>query len=323
MNSIDIASVLKDTLELEADALSKRASNIDDELVKAIELINSSNRLVIVGVGKSGLVGQKIAATLASTGKKSIFVHATEAMHGDLGMLDKSDLVLAISFSGYTKEVVELIPNIKRLGYKIVSMTGDKNSALSQMSDLNIDVSIDREACPLNTAPTTSTTLTMAMGDAIASALMKLNSFSKEDFAAFHPGGSLGKKLFVKVKDILQSDNLPLLEKDRSLKEAIFIMSEKRLGNAIFVDDSNRLEAILSDGDLRRAMSKDSFNIDEKAFNYATKGPFCIDDSNMLAMDLLKIMEERKIQLGLVVDSDKKLLGVVHLHKLIELGISI
>jgi len=319
---MDFKTIAKEVLLTEADELINRAKNISDELEKAVHLINSSKgKLIVTGVGKSGLVGAKMAATFASTGTSSFFIHPTEAMHGDLGMIGKDDVVLAISYSGESEELIQILPHLKRFDIPLIAMAKDKNSTLASFSDVFIDINITKEACPLGVAPTSSTTLTMAIGDALAVCLMRYKNFKKEDFASFHPGGSLGKKLFVKVKDLMQQDNLPIVKSGTSLKEAIVIMSEGRLGNAIVLNKDNKVIGVLSDGDLRRYMMKDDFSLETKVEDIATLNPKYIDDKNILASDALKIIEDNKIQLLLILNNDKSLYGVVHIHTLIEAGI--
>lgn len=319
MNFTDIA---KEVLLTEAKELEQAANSIDAiALEKAVELIvNSKGKLIITGVGKSGLVGNKIAATLASTGTSSFFLHPTEAMHGDLGMIGKEDIVLGISYSGESEELIQILPHLKRFDIPLIAMAGKENSTLANYSDIFFNISVTKEACPLDIAPTSSTTLTMAMGDALAVCLMKKRDFQKEDFASFHPGGSLGKKLFIKVEDLLKKGNLPIVSRETTLKDAIVVMSEGRLGNVIIVDN-NKVVALLSDGDLRRALMNEDFSLDCNVEKVATKNPRMLKDKNLLASDALKIIEDYKIQLLLVVDSEDSLLGVLHIHDLIEAGI--
>lgn len=319
---MDYINIAKEVLNIEAQELIDAASRIDDNMEKAVKLISSaSGKLIVTGVGKSGLVGSKLAATFASTGTSSFFLHPTEAMHGDLGMISEGDVVLAISYSGESEELKSLLPHLKRFDIPLIAMAKDKNSTLGSFSDIFLDISINKEACPLNTAPTSSTTLTMALGDALAVCLMKHKNFQKEDFASFHPGGSLGKKLFVKVDDLLKKDNLPIVPCGTSLKDAIVVMSEGRLGNAIILDENNKVAGLLSDGDLRRAMMNDDFSLDCKVDDIATENPKMIKNKHLLASDALKIIEEYKIQLLLVVDESDKLEGVLHIHSLVEAGI--
>ncbi len=319
---MDFIKIAKDVLELEAKELMDASSGIDEEITKAVELIaNLKGKLIVTGVGKSGLIGAKIAATLASTGTSSFFIHPTEALHGDLGMIGKDDGVLAISYSGESEELIRILPHIKRFDIPLIAMAKSKDSSLGRYSDVFLSINVSKEACPLDAAPTTSTTLTLAMGDALAVCLMKKRDFKKEDFASFHPGGSLGKRLFVKVKDIYRDKNLPIVDKKTALKDAIVVMSEGRLGNVLIVDEEGALVAILSDGDLRRALLKEDFSMDDEVFKYATKDPKVIYDENILASDALKMIEEFKIQLLAVCNDNKKIKGVLHLHDLVEAGI--
>ncbi|EDM23443.1 KpsF/GutQ family sugar-phosphate isomerase [Caminibacter mediatlanticus] len=313
---MDFKKIAKEVLEIEANELLKAdVSGIE----KAVEIAyNTKGKLIVTGVGKSGLIGSKIAATLASTGTPSFFIHPTEALHGDLGMITKDDSVLAISYSGESEELIKILPHIKRFEVPLIAMTGDKNSTLAKYADALINIHIDKEACPLNVAPTSSTTLTLAMGDALAVCLMKKRNFTKEDFASFHPGGSLGKKLFIKVKDLMK-ENFPIANKDDNLKEAIIKMTEGKLGHILFLED-NRVRAILSDGDLRRAMMSEDFDLEKKAIEFATKNPKTIK-KDILASDALKFMEENKIQLLPVVNEKEEVLGVIHIHDLVEAGI--
>ena len=367
---LDFYAIVSEVLEIECDALLQAKSRIDAiEFRKIIDLIYSANRLIVVGVGKSGLIGAKIAATLSSTGTPSIFMHPTEAMHGDLGGILREDAVLAISYSGESEELVALMPHLRRLSRGIITMTKHKNSSISAQGDFFIDISVRKEACPLNVAPTASTTLTLALGDALAVCLMKKRNFGKENFANFHPGGSLGRRLFVKVKDLMQCENLPIITKNTSLKDAIIAITKGKIGNVLIVEssvesnadsnvdsnadsapffaessvestadsapffvesgvDSNaksvkygKLLAVLSDGDLRRAMMREDFSLESRAIDFATRTPKVCDNAEILAYDALKIIEDLKIQMLVVVDEGAEIVGVIHIHKLIEAGI--
>lgn len=320
MNYKEIA---KETLKIEAQTLLESADKIDDVFDRAVEIIIAcKGKLIITGVGKSGLIGAKMAATFASTGTPSFFLHPTEALHGDLGMISHNDVVLAISYSGESEELSSILPHIKRFNTPLIGMTRDKNSTLGKYSDLVIDVIVEKEACPLNIAPTSSTTLTLALGDALAVCLMKAKNFKKSDFASFHPGGALGKQLFVKVKDLMRTKDLPLVRADTKVKNAILKISEGRLGTVLVVDEQNRLLALMSDGDIRRALMSEDFSLEESVLKYATKNPKTIEDENILASEALVIIEEMKIQLLVVTDKQKRVLGVLHIHTLIEKGIS-
>lgn len=315
-------SIAKEVLEIESSALLEAIKHIDEHELAAIveRIVASKGKLVVCGVGKSGLIGAKISATLSSTGTPSVFLHPTEAMHGDLGLLQSEDIVLAISYSGRSEELLNILPHIKRLGNPIITMSQDKSSPLSSIGDYFIDISIEREACPLNIAPTTSTTLTLALGDVLAVCLMKRRKFEANDFASFHPGGALGKRLFIKLGDLMQKENLPLVDPEMPLSQAIIIMSEKRLGNAL-VAKENKLLGVLSDGDLRRAMMNKEFSLESPVSIYATNNPKICDNPSMLAFDALKFMESNKIQLLVITDKQKHIQGVIHLHTLISAGI--
>ena len=319
---MDFKQIVKDVLLTEAKEIEKAAAKVSFDIEKAIDLIiNSKGKLIVTGVGKSGLVGTKIAATLASTGTSSFFLHPTEAMHGDLGMIGKDDIVLGISYSGESEELVQILPHLKRFNIPLIAMAKDEKSTLAQYSDVFINISVEKEACPLDTAPTSSTTLTMAMGDALAVCLMKKRNFQKEDFASFHPGGSLGKKLFIKVDDLLRKDNLPIVSRETKLKDAILVMSEGRLGSVIIENEDKKVIALLSDGDLRRALMNDNFSMDCKVEDIATRNPKMLKNKELLASDALQVIEDYKIQLLLVTDENDKLVGVLHIHDLIEAGI--
>ena len=313
---MDFKKIAKEVLEIEAnELLNADVSGIE----KAVDILfNTKGKVIVTGVGKSGLIGSKIAATLASTGTPSFFIHPTEALHGDLGMIGKEDSVIAISYSGESEELIKILPHIKRFDVSLIAMTGNINSTLAKYADVVLNIHVSKEACPLNVAPTSSTTLTLAMGDALAVCLMKKRNFTKEDFAAFHPGGTLGKRLFIKVKDLIKKD-FPIGDEEDSLKEAIIKMTEGKLGHVLFLENG-KVKAILSDGDLRRAMMSEKFDLNEKAVNFATVNPKTVKE-NILASDALKFMEDNKIQLLPVVDESEKVVGVIHIHHLVEAGI--
>ena len=318
---MNFKQIAQEVLQIEADELIRASNRINDEISNAVKIISkSTGKLIVTGVGKSGLVGAKIAATLASTGTSSFFLHPTEAMHGDLGMISGGDVVLAISYSGESAELIQILPHLKRFNIPLIAMANNIDSTLASYSDVFLDISISKEACPLDTAPTSSTTLTMAIGDALAVCLMKNANFTKSDFASFHPGGSLGKKLFIKVDDLMQKENLPTVQINTTLKEAVIVMSTGRLGNAIILDNQ-KVIGLLSDGDLRRYMMNDDFSLDTKVQDIATLNPKYIQDKDILASDALKIIEDNKIQLLLILNKDKTLYGVLHIHKLVEAGI--
>ena len=317
----EILDTAREVLKLEGAELLRHAELIGGEIERAVNLILAcKGKVIVTGVGKSGHIGVKIAATLASTGTPSFFVHPTEALHGDLGMIGKDDMVLAISFSGESEELVRILPHLKRFGVKIIAMARDKNSSLGKVCDEFVSLNIVKEACPLGAAPTVSTTLTLGLGDALAICLMRQRRFGKEDFANFHPGGSLGKRLFVKVKDVMQSKNLPVVSRNASLKQAIDVMTHGKLGTVLLVNEKGALEAILSDGDLRRALMREDFDINDGALKYATKNPKMLDDKNMLAIDALNLIEQFKIQVLPVVENGVPA-GILHIHDLTSLGL--
>ena len=315
--------IAQETLRVEANTLLESAKNIGDVFDKAVELIlGCKGKLIVTGVGKSGLIGAKMAATFASTGTPSFFLHPTEALHGDLGMIGKDDVVIAISYSGESEELSSILPHVKRFDTPLIGMTKNKNSTLGKYSDLVIDVVVEKEACPLNIAPTSSTTLTLALGDALAVCLMKARDFKKSDFASFHPGGALGKQLFVKVSDLMRTNDLPIVRSGTKVKDAIVKISQGRLGTVLVTDENDSLLALVSDGDIRRALLSEDFSIEDSVDKYATQNPRTITDENMLASEALVIIEEMKIQLLVVTDKENKVKGVLHIHTLIEKGIS-
>ena len=317
----DTIKIAANVLKTEANELTRNAEILDGEFEKAVEVLyKTKGKVVVTGVGKSGHVGAKIAATLASTGTPSFFMHPTEAMHGDLGMIGKNDTMLAISFSGESEELTKILPHVQRFGVPIVAMAKDKFSTLGKFSDAFVKLDVSKEACPLDAAPTSSTTLTLALGDALAVCLMEKRGFKKEDFANFHPGGSLGKRLFLKVKDVMRSENLPIVRWNASLKQAIDTMTHGKLGTVLIVDKDGVLDAILSDGDLRRALMREDFDLNDAAIKYATLKPKELNDKEMLAIDALALIERYKIQLLAVVENGVPV-GVLHIHDLTNLGL--
>lgn len=319
-NILDIA---KRVLRIEADAVSALTEKLNSDFERAVELIyNSRGRVVVTGMGKSGLVGKKIAATLASTGTPAFFLHPAEASHGDLGMVTSDDVVIAISNSGETEELINLIPFLKRFNVGLISLTGNPDSTLSRVADVTIDVSVKEEACPLGIVPTASTTATMAMGDAIAVALLIKRGFKEEDFAFFHPGGSLGKKLFIKVMDLMHTgDALPLVYPDITMTEAIMEISSKRLGVAIVVNNHKEILGIITDGDLRRGIEKwGKAFFGMKAEEVMTRNPKTISEEE-LAVKALSVMEKHSITSLVVPDNKGRAKGIIHLHDILRQGI--
>ena len=310
----------KRVLKEEKKALNSLISSLDDSFNKAVDMILSTEgKVVVTGMGKSGLVGKKIAATLASTGTPSFFLHPAEAIHGDLGMISKNDLILAISNSGETPEVIAIIPTIKRWGNKVISITNNPNSTLAKESDVHLFLNVDKEACPLNLAPTSSSTATLALGDALAVALLEMRGFTAEDFARFHPGGSLGKKL-MKVNEIMhKGEELPVVYPDTPLKETVIVMSEKGFGASFVVNKEGKLVGIITDGDLRRFIKKGGSIDRSKTEEGMTENPKTIQE-NILVIEALEIMERYNITV-LPVVKDGKPVGLVHLHDILKSGV--
>lgn len=312
--SLDTA---KRVLRIEAEAIAGLIDRLDERFEKAVGLLFCCKaRVVVTGMGKSGLIGRKVAATFASTGTPSLFMHAAEALHGDLGMLVPNDVVLAISSSGETEELVELLDTVKRLGIPLVTLTAKPRSTVALASDVVLDIAVKEEACSLNLAPTASTAAALAMGDALAISLLERRGFREEDFAALHPGGKLGKKL-LRIESLMHSgEKMPRVEASASMPEVIYEMSRKGLGLAAVVDGNERLLGIITDGDLRRVMQerrKDT--LDLSAEQCMTRDPVTLPPAE-LAASALRVMEEKKITSVLVVDADRRLQGVVHIHDL-------
>lgn len=311
------------TITMERDSVSELLQRIDGRFDQACELMLAcKGRVVVTGMGKSGHIGTKIAATLASTGTPAMFVHPGEASHGDMGMITASDVVVALSNSGNTAEVVTLLPLLKRMGTPLISMTGNANSILSKAADVNIDVSVAQEACPLDLAPTSSTTASLVMGDALAIALLEARGFSAEDFAFSHPGGTLGRRLLLKVEDVMHTGTqIPSVKNDTRLSDALMEMTSKGLGMTTIVSDDNQLLGIFTDGDLRRALDQ---NIDIHRTPIAevmTHHPKTAS-AGMLAAEALAIMDNGKISVLAVVDPDNKPIGAIHLHDLLKAGVA-
>jgi arabinose-5-phosphate isomerase len=307
----------KRVLRIEAEALTELLRRLDATFDRAVDLLLAcKGRVVVTGMGKSGLIGRKIAATLSSTGTPSVFLHPAEAVHGDLGMLVREDVVLAVSYGGETEEIVALLETIKRLGLRMITLTGRPRSTIACASDVVLDVSVKEEACSLNLAPTASTTAAMAMGDALAVALLDRRGFSHGDFAALHPGGRLGKKL-LRVENLMHSgDDMPRVRVTAKMPDVIYEMSKKGLGMTTIVDDAGRLAGILTDGDLRRLMEKrGAATVDLVAKECMNSSPQTLPPGE-LAGSALRVMEERKITSLVVVDAERKPLGVLHLHDL-------
>lgn len=319
---MNVKEIAKKTLKIEADAIYRLIDKLDDNFEQAVGiLMNCQSRVVVTGMGKSGIIGKKIAATLSSTGTPSLFLHPAEGVHGDLGMLMKGDVVLAISNSGETEEIVSILPIIKRFNVSIVSLVGKMDSTLAKRSTCAIDASVEKEACPLNLAPTASTTVALALGDALAVALLENRGFKKEDFAIFHPSGSLGKKLLLKVDDLYHRGNkVPVINQNELLSKAVIEMSSKGFGCTAVVDDDGCLVGIITDGDLRRSLEKYQNIFDRPVYELATSNPKTISPE-ALAAKALQIMEEYSITSILTVDEKKRPTGIIHLHDILSAGI--
>ena len=325
MNESTIKEKAIETLEIEAAAVQKLTERIDDEFIAALDCILACKaRVIITGMGKSGHVGRKIAATLASTGTPSFFLHPAEAFHGDLGMVTEQDVVIAISNSGESSEIVNILPIIRRIGATIIAMSGRRESQLGQFADYFIDISVEREACPLGLAPTASTTATLAMGDAIAMALMSCRNFTSQDFALFHPGGALGRRLLLTVKNVMHTgDDNPLIHKGKTAKDALFVMTDKGLGAASVIDDDGKFLGLITDGIIRRALAKDNNFLDEPVESIMFTSPLIIAPDKMAAQ-ALHVMEQHKpnpVTVLPVIDAENRPIGMVHLTDLLRQGV--
>ena len=309
-------------LRTEADAVQGLMQRIDHSFVRACEyMLNCRGRIVVTGMGKSGHIANKIAATLASTGSPAFFVHPGEASHGDLGMITGGDVVLALSNSGETGEIITILPIIKRLGVPLVTMTGNPESTLAKEADVNIDVSVDKEACPLGLAPTASTTASLAMGDALAVALLEARGFTEMDFARSHPGGSLGRRLLLHVADIMhQGEKIPRVGKEATISEALVEMTAKGLGMTAVADENGAISGIFTDGDLRRTLDKGVDLHNTPVTEVMTPGGVTTRPDR-LAAEALKLMEENKINALLVVDDTNRLTGALNMHDLLRAGV--
>lgn len=322
MSEEKIISKGKEIISIEGNAVLNLVNSIDTEFVKAINvLLNSKGRVVFTGVGKSGIIARKIVATMNSTGTASIFLHPTDALHGDLGMVRKDDIVILISKSGHTEELIQLIPMLKRINVTLIGMLGEVNSRLAKDCDIVLNVGVKEEACPYDLAPTASTTAALVMGDALAITLLELKGFSKEDFGMLHPGGSLGKRLSLKISEIMiMGSDVPIVKENASIKDTIFAITSKRLGMTCVVDSEGKLSGIITDGDLRRLLEKTLDIKNLSAVDVMTKKPKTLN-KDLLASFALQQMENYNITSLIVVDENEKPEGVVHLHDLVKLGL--
>ncbi|MDH4083029.1 MAG: KpsF/GutQ family sugar-phosphate isomerase [Nitrospira sp.] len=309
-------------LEIEARAVEALIERLDDRFAKAVDVLaRCKGKVVVSGMGKSGLIGQKIAATLASTGTSSFFLHPAEGVHGDLGMLARRDVLVTISNSGETQELLQLLPFVKRLGIPVIAFTGRVNSTLAKNSDVVLDVSVSEEACPMGLAPTASTTATLALGDALAVALLQKREFKEEDFARFHPGGTLGRRLLVNVKDLMHADaEIPVVQDSVGGMAAMLEMTAKKLGMTTVVDHEGLLVGVITDGDLRRVIQRGTDLVNTTARELATQNPKTIGPDE-LAAKAVEMMERFSITTLVVVEHERTVRGVVHLHDLLKNGI--
>ena len=318
-SSNEIKKIAKQTINKELIAVSKLEDRINDDFVEIINLIlYAKGRLIVAGIGKSANIASKLVSTFNSTGQPAIFLHASDAIHGDLGNIQADDVVMCISKSGNTPEIKSLIPYIKNMGNKIIALTGNIKSFLAKESDFILDVTVEKEACPHNLAPTSSTTAQLVMGDAIAVSILACKNFSKKDFARFHPGGTLGRRLHLKLSDILLDSNDPKVEKSTSINEVIIEISEKRLGATAVIED-NKLLGIITDGDLRRMLEKETSFSHFKAEHIMNVNPKTVSIKSMV-VDALQIMEDNNISQIIVMHNDTYV-GILHIHEILKLGI--
>jgi arabinose-5-phosphate isomerase len=322
LKSDELLALAGEVLDIESRAVESLRARLDADFVAACQLcLDTPGRIVVTGMGKSGHIGSKIAATLASTGTPAFFMHPAEASHGDLGMITGQDVLLAVSYSGETDEIVTILPRVKRMGAKLLSMTGNTNSTLAKAADVHLDVSVTEEACPLNLAPTASTTATLAMGDALAVALLKIRGFTAEDFAMSHPSGSLGKRLLMRVSDVMRTaDALPRVKPDVRLRDGLMEMTEKGLGMTAIVDEKNKILGIFTDGDLRRALDA-GVDVHGTPMRDIMHENCKTTSSDVLAAEAVHLMETNKITSLLVADEDGCLVGALNIHDLFRAGI--
>ena len=318
----ELLALAAEVLEIESRAVENLKTRLNDEFVAACQLcMETRGRVVVTGMGKSGHVSNKIAATLASTGTPAFFMHPAEASHGDIGMITNNDLLLAISYSGETEEVITILPVVKRMGAKLLSMTGNPESTMAKLADAHLDISVTEEACPLNLAPTASTTATLAMGDALAVALLKNRGFTVEDFARSHPSGNLGKRLLLRVADVMRVGNrVPAVSADVTLRDALLEMTDKGLGMTAIIDADDRILGIYTDGDLRRTLDTGA-DIRSTVIRDVMHTNCKTTSAEVLAAEALRLLEENKITSLLVADDDGTLVGALNIHDLFREGL--
>ncbi len=320
MNNSEILDKAAEVFDIEIEALKSVRGSLGESFVrlvrKALETTENGGKIVVCGIGKSGHIGRKISATLASTGSPSVFVHPVEAMHGDLGMIQKGDMLLALSYSGESDELIQMIPAVKRFDIAVASITGSEDNRLAKYSDVVIGISVPREACPFNLAPTATTTAMLALGDALAMVLLKLKKLSKEDYGRLHPSGAIGRAVSMKVSDIMRSgEKVALVSPGSTVRETIVRMTAARSGSAVVVDDAGRLLGIFTDGDFRRRAEKDMGILEKKVGDYMTRNPSAVSSED-LAITILKTIESRHIDDIIVVGPDGKVAGLVDVQDL-------
>jgi arabinose-5-phosphate isomerase len=322
LTSDELLALASEVLTIESRAVETLCTRLDEKFIDACNMcLDTPGRIVVTGMGKSGHISSKIAATLASTGTPAFFMHPAEASHGDLGMITAQDLLLAVSYSGETDEIITILPLVKRMGARLVTMTGNPSSTLAKAADVHLDVSVAEEACPLNLAPTASTTATLAMGDALAVVLLKIRGFTAEDFAMSHPSGSLGKRLLLRVADVMRTDDaIPRVTPDVKLSDGLMEMTEKGLGMTAVVDASMKILGIFTDGDLRRALDA-GVDVHNTAMHTVMHSECKTTSDEVLAAEAVHLMEENKITSLLVTDDENRLIGALNIHDLFRAGI--
>ncbi len=322
MNPNNLLSMAKQVIEIETQACQALSTRLDGTFITACELIlRCDGRVIVTGMGKSGHIGGKIAATLASTGTPAFFVHPGEASHGDLGMITRKDVVIALSNSGETAEILAIVPIIKRLGSPLIALTGRPQSTLALSADAHLNVAVEREACPLNLAPTASTTAALVMGDALAVALLDARAFQPEDFALSHPGGALGRRLLLRVRDVMHvGERIPMVRYNQTIKQTLIVISSGGLGMTAVVDEDQHLLGLFTDGDLRRILDQDDYDLNQQIERVMIRNPrTCMPD--MLAAEALTLMEQNKINGLIVIDAENHIVGALNMHDLLRAGL--
>ncbi len=319
----NLLEIARNTLQIEIDSLQKLKESLDDNFVRAVELILSARKIIVTGIGKSGIIGRKIAGTFLSIGLPCVFMHSVDALHGDIGIVSEGDLAILLSKSGSTVELVQLVPFLKNRGAKIISIVGNEHSFLAKESDVTILARVEREACPLNIVPTSSAMVALAVGDALAACIMKVKNLTIEDFARQHPLGQLGRNIILRVEDVMhKNDNLPLIHPENTFREAVIEITNKKLGCVCVVENGNKLVGLITDGDVRRALQKFE-NIDKlKVEDVMTPNPITIHYSALLG-EALSLMEQRESQINVlpVVDENNVCIGVIRLHDIVRSSI--